>query len=417
MTRSNKTHIIPLNKFLPKAIFILNTGISISYIILWFYAGKMDLFWRADFSMFYTGGTIVRENHGSRLYDYSLQSDTQQRILEGRSFAEGLLPFDYPPYVTLFFAPLTKIPLSTAYLIWVALQTVLLIWIIIILRRLMSGWTRQERWLAISAMFAFPPVFYNFLLGALSLLMMLSILQFYNGLKSFNNNKTALWFLVSTLKPTFMIFPGIALVASKRWKIIRSIVIGSAFVFLISTLFFGLQIWPDFINQILQISGHYGVYGFHPELMPNIRGSLSLLLGENQVKVINTVSVLALVAGTAVCFFLWKGKLEPLRTDFDLRMAATIMMIPLLSLHAYAQDSIVVVIAAFLVYQYIRANRIQYRIFIPLFLLYPFVVLVSDYVVADRLGIRIPVIAMILFTAWVFKVIAIENRRSDATHK
>ena len=387
------------------AVLTLNLGIAFSYAITWFSAGKQGLFWRADFTMLYTGGTIIREGQGSRLYDFDLQAETQQRILDERSFSEGLLPYDYPPHVAILITPFTLLPQSKAYLLWTIIQIVLLIWLIRTLLQLMAGWTKLERWLAISAVLAFPPLLVNFLLGALSLLMTLSILQFYTQLKNNRKNQAAFWLLLTSLKPTFLVFPGIILLASRDWKIFWKVVIGGFLILLGLSAVLGWHIWLDFTNQVLQISKYYGVHGFHPELMHNLRGTLSLLLGKDRLEVINSISIIFLALGLLFCFFIWRGKVKPQDPDFDLRMAITIMLIPLLSLHAYSQDSLVVILAGLIAYHYFRVNNKRQKRTFPFLLLYPFLVLISDYVIGDQLSVRLTVIAMIIFTAWLVVIL------------
>ncbi|HQE93092.1 MAG TPA: hypothetical protein PLH19_09845 [Anaerolineae bacterium] len=82
-----------------RAIFVLNVALALSSFGLWGLALRQGLYWRADFTMLYTGGMLVREGHGTQLYDLEVQTQYQQQILSGKSFRDGVLPFNYPPYV------------------------------------------------------------------------------------------------------------------------------------------------------------------------------------------------------------------------------------------------------------------------------------------------------------------------------
>ena len=79
-----------LNRLAIFAIFTLNLGLGLSYVVTWFSTGKQDLFWRADFTAFYTGGYIVEDGNGSELYNQILQTQIQQKILGDRSFQDDV---------------------------------------------------------------------------------------------------------------------------------------------------------------------------------------------------------------------------------------------------------------------------------------------------------------------------------------
>ena len=69
-----------------RALFILNVGLALGNVGLWLSAMRQGLFWRADFTALYTGGTLVQEGQGAHLYDFEVQTRYQQEIL-GNTFA------------------------------------------------------------------------------------------------------------------------------------------------------------------------------------------------------------------------------------------------------------------------------------------------------------------------------------------
>src|SRR5438445_89041 len=74
----------------------------------------------ADFLHFYTLGSLAREHRSAQLYDMEAQSTMNQERLPQVSRVR-LVPL-YGPQVSLFFAPLSKLPYSQALLVWLLLN-------------------------------------------------------------------------------------------------------------------------------------------------------------------------------------------------------------------------------------------------------------------------------------------------------
>jgi hypothetical protein len=400
-----------INLFLT-GIFLINSGLGVIYIISCFSAIKQDLYWRADFSMFYTGGTMIRESQGSRLYDYDLQTETQQRILNGRSFANGLLPFDYPPHVAILFSPLSIFPLKSAYFIWSVIQVGLLLWMIYLLIIIMKDWAYRERLLGISAAIAFPPLFLNFLLGTVSLLMLVSVLQIYITLKYNQTIKTAIWILVGTIKPTVIVLPVFALLAGRRWSVLFWAACGGLTIFFWTSFSYGFHTWRILFEQLGTIIKYFDVYGFHPSVMHNFRGTLTVILGAERADLINTMSSAAFLASILFTIWIWSGKWNTENPDFELRMALTILLIPLFSLHTYSHDNLVLVAAFILFYGYLQRQGHGRALFAALSLSYPILYLISEYGLGERLLFRLSLLVTLFLISWAVKLLLADHQHS-----
>ena len=203
--------------WLVRGIVILHLSLGLSYAGLWFTLAQQGLFWRADFTAFYTGWVIVRDGQGPRLYDLELQKRDQADILEGQSFSDSLLPYDYPPHAAVPFVPLALLPRPTAFWVWSFGQVMLLVWLWRLLQRIAENWKPYERHLLLSAVIAFPPLLFTFQLGAFSLLTLVCVLQAYLTLKRGREAQAGLWLMLGTLKPQAVVMPGLLLVAARRW--------------------------------------------------------------------------------------------------------------------------------------------------------------------------------------------------------
>jgi hypothetical protein len=389
-----------LTAWLLRGALILNISLGLSYAGLWISAARQDLLWRADFTAFYTGGAIVRDGQGAHLYDAELQTRYQQQILEGRSFKDGVLLYNYPPHVVFLFAPLAWLPRSTAFVIWTLAQGGLLVWLLLLLRRIAQSWERNERWLLLSAVVALPSLLTTFLLGAFSLLVLICLLQFYYALKQGRQAQSGLWLVVGIVKPQNILLPGVLLLGARRWRALVGAALIGAAVVLVSSVLLGWHTWLDFLNLLRTASGFFGIYGIDPTTMYNFKGTLALILGNAQGVLINQISLAALIIVVLLTLFLWRGPWRPDEPSFELRLAFTLLLGLLFSVHLNPQDGLMLVAPALLFYMYLRQRNLPRRAYAAFVLSCPLVFLVSEFTVKGSLGIRIPVVAMTVLAAW-----------------
>ncbi len=385
------------------SILILNFGLVSVYLIAWGMAWKQNLFWRADFSSFYTGWKIVLDGRGDDLYDFDLQTRYQQAILEGRSFKDGLLPFINPPGLPLLFTPLAKLPVSSAFLVWTCVQLALLAWLMALLARFSAHWTPIERWLLAGAVLAFPPLLHSFLLGAFSLLILVCILQFTLDLKRGLQDRSALWFLIGTVKPQNMVLLGAMLGGSRRWRTLAWVSLGGAAMFIGSSLIFGWRIWPMYIKQLSSVSGFFGKYGIYPDLMYNFKGALTTLFGSGNGALINQISLLALGISSVSVFLLWLGPFHPDLPEFELRMAFTLVLAWFFNIHLHPQDGLLYVAPAILFYDYLRQKGLPRRIYSVFILLCPVLFLFFEFILKDSLRLQGQVVVAFILALWIGK--------------
>jgi hypothetical protein len=390
---------------------LLNVSLALTYVGLWFNAARQDLFWRADFSAFYTGWAIIRDGGGTQLYDPDLQMTVQQQILEGRSFKDDLLPYVNPPHLTLPFVPLSRLPRTSAYLIWTLGQLGLLVWLLYLLYRLVGSWEPQERWLLLSAVVAFLPVMLTFLIGSFSLLLTLCLLQFYLALKRGDAGRAGLWLALGTVKPQAVLLLGVMLLAARRWRVILSGLLVSGALAVAANLVLGWHIWLDYAALLRSHTGLFDAFGVVPTDMHNLKGTLTLLLGNEQGSLINLTSYVALGGAAAMTFWLWWGGWRPGRPDFELRMALTTLLGVLFSVHSNPQDSLILVIPATLFYLYLRQRDLPRRACGAFLLLCPALFFFSEFTIEGGLGVRVPVLAMVVLAAWMVRALYVERPR------
>jgi hypothetical protein len=400
-----KSRAVP-NRFSSRlllAVLLLNISLALTYVGLWFIAARQELFWRADFSAFYTGWVIVRDGQGAQLYDPDLQTAIQQEVLEGRSFKDGLLPYVNPPHLTILFVPLSLLSRTNAYLLWTLGQLGLLVWFVRLLYRLASSWELEERWLLLSAVVAFPPMMLTFVIGSFSLLLTLCLLQFYLALKRDDAWAAGFWLVLATVKPQAVLLLGVMLLVARQWRVIlRAVLIGAALA-VVASLTLGWHIWLDYVTLLRSHTGLFDTFGVVPTDMHNLKGTFTLLLGNDQSSLINLISYLALGGAAIATVWLWWRPWRPDEPDFELRVALTMLLGMLFSVHSNPQDSLMLVVPATLFYKYLRQRELPRRGYGLFVLLCPTLFLISEFTIGGGLGVRIPVLVMAALAAWMVK--------------
>ncbi len=251
---------------------VLNFGLALEYIIFWVSAAQADLFWRSDFTALYTAGSFFDLGLGKDLYNFDLQSKIQIQILAGKSFENGLLPNDYPPHTALFFAPLARLPLKTAFMTWEALQVILLVVVLIYLWKITAHWQISERVCMTSMVLGLPPLFFSFTGGGLSLFLLAVTIFFYRSLRSSKQIRAGLWLAIGSLKPQ-IIFLFFFSLLNKRWfKAVLAALAGGAVILGATMILLKWNIWFEFLRILLQVNATTGAYGIHPEIMYSLKG-------------------------------------------------------------------------------------------------------------------------------------------------
>lgn len=386
-----------------KILHVINIGILVSCIGFLGISIWNKYYWRADFTAFYTGGAIVRDSHGSQLFDLELQTKYQKDILKGRSFIDGVLPFNYPPYVAILFVPFSHLSLTTAYYLWLFFQIILIGILIKSLIIISGSWEPIERNYLIVASLAMSYLLVTLLLGAFSLLMLIGIFQFYLSFKYGHYIKAGLWLSILALKPQILVVPLIIVLSNNQWRTLIVSMVAGLFLFTSTGLLLGWNIWIDFLERLTISSTYYDRFGIYPSTMHNIKGMLTSIFGGNQANIINSISFAAFILMLFLVFLLWRGNRDPNLSEYDLIFSLSMSLGILFSPHLNPQDSLLLIapLAVFLNFQNMLKSDHQYYLLFMLSI--PLISWLSDFWIKDSLYIRPTIILMIFLVLWIFQ--------------
>jgi hypothetical protein len=400
------------NLFL-NGVLWLNLALFGAYIGVWFMALQQEMFWRADFTAFYTGGSIVAQGKGSELFNKELQTRLQQEILGGRSFQDGVLYYNYPPHAVFAFEPLSKLPLTSAYYVWTLIQLVLLGWLLHILLRVTHGLERKERWLITSASLAMPFLMLNFMLGAFSLFVLNCLFESFLALKNSKEISAGVWLGLVLVKPQAMVYPAVLFLGARRWRALGGMIFFVILAGGISSSILGWQIWIDFAKIVQSTSSLFDSFGVNPREMYNLKGMLTVFLGNERGGLINAVSQGMFLAVGSLILILWAVPRQPSEGFLELRYAITILAGLFFSPHLNPQDGLILTLPALLFYLYLRKHNLPYKLFAVIALLSPVIFLLSEFALTSKLDIHLPSLAMLAFGFTITKILITQVKTVD----
>ena len=285
-----------------------------------------------DFTAFYAAGKCVQRGLSSQLYSTQTQALIQQDFASGVKIRNGPLPFTHPPFEAALFAPLAFLSYSAAYWVWNAVSLLALAVFLLLLRPHipnLRGWSEALPFLCGLAFF---PVFVCLLQGQDSLLLLLLFGLAFVAMKG-GRDFVAGVCLGLALFRFQLVLPVIAVVLlRRRWKAVAGFAVAALALVGVSAAVVGWGALMNYPRQLLQFSHAQAGGAMNPKVMPNLRGVVAGLAGnDNFAHVLIGALSLALVAWAA---WKWKARVP----EFDLGFGLTMVMTVMVSYHLMAHD-------------------------------------------------------------------------------
>jgi hypothetical protein len=372
----------------------LNAGIAISYVVLWLTLARDA--WQTDFIAFYAIATMVLDGDGQLIYDAAALTRAEQRVLAGLVEVSRPHLFVNPPAVALLVAPVALLPHRLAYWTWTGLQVGLLGWSLVLAHRAAARWTVTERRLLLVTIAALPPVLISFVLGTLSIVLLLCLWQVTLALAAGRPVRAGLWLSVGLIKLQHWPLLFMMLLASRQWRVLGTLALVSAAAVAVTTLVLGWPIWRDWLVVVAPILDQRGDI----TVMPTFRGSLVKLAGDGAMLLVSRLNWLALLGAALAVAWLWWKRRPSAEPTFAARFGLTIILGLFLSPHLYPHDSLLIVVPATLGYAVARGFPGVQPIYGGLAVASPALLILSDRFLDPAFAVTVPVLLILALTGW-----------------
>ena len=386
--------------------------ITALYLSAWVELASRGSFNPVDFWSFYTGAVLVGSGHGNQLYDLGIQSQYQFQLLGAFPLNGRVLPFVSPPHLSLALLPLAILSPNWAYSFWFALQLVLVILLIHLYIAKSSELSCSERIISIGALVSFPILFVTIYKGQLSLIILLCIILWIREMRKGNDQGTAVWLIIGSIKPQLMVVPFLLTILARRWKALAYFAAGGTLITAICAILLGPEIIGDFVLSMLRIDllqSDLIVY------MYNFKGFLALILGLVSLPLIMSLTFAGFLCALIIVVILWRGRVYVDDERFDLKMALSLLLGIYFCPHLYYYDTLLLVVVAKLFHDYLMqsGNKTARWLFIAIIFLIPSFFLESSFIAVAGCIVRWSAILMILWM--LFMLITLIDKGKDSS--
>ena len=343
----------------------------------------------ADHVQYYVVGQLVAEGHSDLIYDLPTMTALQKEI-GGPEW--GVLPFRYPPFYALCFAPTSQLPYLASWLLWTALSLIALV-----LAAAALGVEDRKHWL-LWAM-CFYPVFAAISFGQNSLIS-LAILTLTFAL--LHRGRLFCAGMVAGLllfKPQLLVGVGLlwTLDVRRSWRALLGLATTGVLLIGVTAAFIpaaGRCFVEDF-GAILRMHSAGCLHQLH-----STQGFWMLLL-PNHAEAAKLLSAGCSLLGVAALVVVWRR----FREDVSIMFAAAVLLTLWISPYAMIYDWSILLVPATLLWRHVPAERPRWRVLFAVLWLVSFasgpLVRGQEAVLPFAVQISVPVLAAVMIAGWV----------------
>src|SRR5271166_602847 len=299
-----------------------------------------------DFLHLYTLGLLALAHRGADLYSMQAQAALAAQRLPD---AAGIryLPL-YPPQVSIFFAPLARLPYLWALILWLTLSSLTYSLCCYAIWRISPN-LRQHKLTVLILAFAFPAFWHLIAWGQTSALALAFFTVAYFALRAQREFLTGIALGCLIFKPQLAVASGIVFLVSLRWKVIAGALFGAAAQLAAACSYYGIDPLRGWFHTLLNVPAllpliEPKVYQTH-----SLRTFWSMLLPWPSVSLaLYLVTAILVSALTIAC---WRGSFA-----MSLRYSTLLLASVLLAPHLTVYDLVILAPAFLLLSDWIVAH-------------------------------------------------------------
>ena len=277
-----------------------------------------------DFRLYYTAGHMLRTGNAAHLYDYATETRLQNALVAPQPIA---LPLLAPPFVALFFAPISLAPYLPALVVFGVVNVAALAFAVRAMRPRLRA--LSARWpLTVPLLFlSFLPAGLTLVMGQISILLLLVACLAFALLESGSAFLAGLVFSLSLMKFQIAIPVAALFLLWRHWRFLLGFLSGAAILSALSVLIIGVRGFRFYLHSIVGMSSLAGTplqtaSGLSPRRMANFHGLFSLA---------PTQLAIALTVVASIAVFAWAATRRP---SFPLAVLVALLV----SYHLYPCD-------------------------------------------------------------------------------
>ncbi len=309
----------------------------------WLTAAGDERFEVPDYVAFYSAGQLVWEGNADQIYDLEVIA-AKEREVSGSSFEDDLtLPYFNPPFVAIFIAPLTALPVAGFAIVMFGINFVLLIGCGVALQRLIGLKQREHViffWLAFVSVL---PVWNIYLQHQLTLFVVAAWLGFVWLQLRGRGGLSGAALTLGLVKPPLIAFAVLYLIYQRQWRALGSFAAISGALTLVSIAVAGPQILIDYPEFLIESTKWVETNGVQPFFLFGLNGLLVDLLRDQTPPGWLLWPLTAATVGAVI--WTWRGNRESNPEKLLPLMAVALVGSILINQHLYLHDMLLVSVA------------------------------------------------------------------------
>lgn len=302
-----------------------------------------------DFLSFYAAGFLVRTGQGAHLYEPAVIEATQRHLYPG-GFDEAI-GYPLPVFAAWLFAPLSRLPFTTAFFLYMSLMACLLGGLLWLLGRELNDLPARVRWLFLAcAAFAMPSLA-TIVFGQVDLIALAGLLGGYLLLRADRRVLAGLTLCLVLIKPHFLIGVALLLLLRRDWRTMGTLAGAGLALLIVPALLTGPSTLFDNVKELATYSSG-GRLTVNAQFMANWRGFIDSATNSDRLIYWAPGSAIIAAGAIAVALLRWRSG-SSLERDYSIAVLLPLIASP----HVHTQSLVLMLLPATLALRaYVTAN-------------------------------------------------------------
>ena len=307
-----------------------------------------------DFIEFYVIGKILNSFAAARIYDLELAVGLQHSILPSMAQTQ-MLVYAHAPYVALLFRPFAMLPYSWAYIAWLIFSAALYSWGVHLLFKAVQLPEKYRITAFLLAVSFTPFIFETWIGGQLSVVVFFIWVLFFYCVLNGQNVMAGIVLALALFKPTLIALPLLMLIFGRRWRVLTGFAAGALSMALLSLQTAGLEGCRAWIKTLVFVGKNATGRGeaWHLAKSVDALSFFHLLFFNASPLTEIMVAACSLAAVVMLARTWWRLTAREIHSE-NVLWAATLCLTLVVNSYAPIYDTILVVIAAALLFSAIR---------------------------------------------------------------
>lgn len=346
----------------------------------------------SDFLHLYTLGSLALEHRAADLYNFSAQAELTASLVPEASGWQ-YLPL-YPPQVSIFFAPLAKLPYVWALTVWLAASFLIYGLSCYVVWRSCAH-LQNEGATVLAAALAFPAFWHLILWGQTSALALACFALAFIALHAEHQFLAGLALGSLIFKPQLGLASALVFLLTLHWKVVAGALVAAGAQVSTAWLFYGAAPLRAWTRALIDAPKHPALFEPRPYQTHCLRTFWMMLIP--WVSISHALYAASTIAVLILLIVLWRSRF-PLAVRFAALLFATVLVAP----HLTVYDLVILAPAFLLLADWTLAlgsNTFSSNLNFLLYLAFV-LPLVGPLARWTHLQLSVPVMAAVLFVIW-----------------